>query len=318
MPRSSIAFSGILCIVALSVAAAETAWPAAAFSAPLDASIHIAPVRVLTPQQAQSLYEDILDFSGDDVTKKARLEALGMIEALIDRYLDCNSAADGAERKAIIARLLASGAPFSVYEQVLLRGGVKKEYADNVASERLTVKNFKPLPDDPEKDQPLTVDLSVTLPAGYTPYKRYAVNFGGAVPGDDGCIHVASIVPENSDWKAAPIYMTWRGRSQFNALMNELQRRFSIDPDRVMVSGFSVGGTAALRWGLYCSDRFSAINAQSSPPLSELDLPMIELHVDARVLAAQSRPHRRACSARQRVLRGTEEGRYRRVYRRPG
>src|SRR5262249_17991212 len=49
----------------------------------------------------------------------------------------------------------------------------------------------------------------------------------------------------------------------------------SIDPDRVITSGFSVGGTAALRWGLYCPDRFAAINAQSSPPLSELDMPMI-------------------------------------------
>src|SRR4029077_16708263 len=103
------------------------------------------------------------------------------------------------------------------------------------------IKDFKPLADDPDKNTPLSVSVSVSLPADYSPFKRYGVNFGGNVNGDDQFIHVSNIVGENANWKAAPIYMTWRGRSQFNALMNALLRELSIDPDRVIASGFSVG-----------------------------------------------------------------------------
>ena len=277
----------LLAVVAASAGTAESdedmvigrnpdgpAWPQAAGMAPLDPAIKAATPRVLKLGHAQSLYEDSIDWSDDPATQKSRLEAAGRIEALIDRYLECDAA---DERTKIIAALNAIGAPPQVYEQILLRGGVKQEFPPNALTLTLNipVKDFKPLPDDPDKTAPLTVTVSVVLPADYSPFKRYGVNFGGSVNDDKDFIHVSGIVTENANSKAAPIYMTWRGRSQFNALFNALLREISIDPDRVIASGFSVGGIAALRWGLYCPDRFAAINAQSSPPLSELDLPMI-------------------------------------------
>jgi len=250
-------------------------WPAADALAPLDSEIHAPKERVLTLEQARSLYDKDIDWSDDAKTQAARLQAVARIEALIERYLDPADAPSVQERRAILKALTSIGAPPRAYEAVLLYGGVKKEFTERSSVVKAFDKNFKPLPEDPEKDQPLEITVTVALPKDYSPYKRYPLAFGGGPWAEEECLRIANIVEENSHWKAAPIYMTWRGRAKFNALFKELSRQFSIDPDRIAVGGYSVGGTAALRWALYLPDRFCAVDAQAGVAPSALDLPFV-------------------------------------------
>ncbi|MBI3830013.1 MAG: hypothetical protein HY291_10875 [Planctomycetes bacterium] len=246
-------------------------WPAAGGMGKLDSRIQAPEPRVLTLAQAESLYEKTVDCSDDPATQKARLEALGRVEALIERYLN---GAEAPERKLILAALAAVGAPFHVYEEVLLRGGRRKAYSEPTATLRATAHDFKPLPDDAEKNNAPTIEATVQLPKDYSPFKRYAVAWADGESEQEIRV-VDDQIRENSAWKSTPHYMTWRGRCALNALFNMLQREFSIDPDRIYMGGFSVGGTTALRRALYFPDRLAAVNGDAAVPPTELESPLL-------------------------------------------
>lgn len=55
--------------------------------------------------------------------------------------------------------------------------------------------------------------------------------------------------PEMEDWSS----------SMLNALLDEVQETHAIDPDRIYLTGLSMGGFATFRLGLRHADRFAAI-----------------------------------------------------------
>lgn len=67
--------------------------------------------------------------------------------------------------------------------------------------------------------------------------------------------------------------MDYRGIAESDVfdVLDEVQRRFPIDPDRVYLTGISMGGAAALRFALTRPDRWAAVAVLCPAPLAGMD-----------------------------------------------
>ncbi len=91
------------------------AWPARAGMEKPDPGIHASEPRILSLEHARTLYEHTIDWSDDPATQQLRLEAVGRIEAWVDRYLD---GADAPERRLILSALKALAVPLPVFRRL--------------------------------------------------------------------------------------------------------------------------------------------------------------------------------------------------------
>ena len=108
--------------------------------------------------------------------------------------------------------------------------------------------------------------FSVRLPMGFDPTRTYALILtlhGASVPSDGQVGAYASkdwafvVAPTNRrrfgfDWE------DW-GRRDALEVLEQMQRRYRIDPDRIYLTGHSMGGHGTWHVGLHHADRFAAI-----------------------------------------------------------
>ncbi|MHA2643093.1 MAG: carboxylesterase family protein [bacterium JZ-2024 1] len=108
--------------------------------------------------------------------------------------------------------------------------------------------------------------FSIYFPVNYDPVKRYAliVTLHGAGASDEG--QVRSYVPKDWAFIVAPTNrrnfgFDWQDWGRLDALevIDYALRNFPIDPDRIYLTGHSMGGHGTWHIGLKHADRFAAI-----------------------------------------------------------
>jgi predicted peptidase len=121
----------------------------------------------------------------------------------------------------------------------------------------------------------------VFVPADYTPGRRWPVILflhGGGEQGDDGFLQTeiglgAAIRRHADQWPAIVVFpqvrpgKRWNGRDAAWALaaLDETQREFATDPDRVYLTGLSRGGAGAYYLAYRHPDRFAALLVSCGP-----------------------------------------------------
>lgn len=120
------------------------------------------------------------------------------------------------------------------------------------------------------RDDGQTIRYAISIPPGYSPAERVplvlALHFGGSPVGAGRSVLDVLIRPALADLGAiivAPdsIDGAWSGprnERAVNTLLDAALNTYSVDPRKVMVTGFSMGGTGTWHWANRFPERFSA------------------------------------------------------------
>lgn len=122
------------------------------------------------------------------------------------------------------------------------------------------------------------IRYAISIPPGYSPGARVplvlALHFGGNPVGAGRAMLELLIRPALAELGAiivAPdsIDGAWSGPQNeraVNTLLDAAQRTYSVDPQKIIVTGFSMGGAGAWHWASRFPERFSAAVAVAGRP----------------------------------------------------
>ena len=127
-----------------------------------------------------------------------------------------------------------------------------------------------------------TIHYTISIPPGYSPTAKVplilALHFGGNPVGAGRAIVEILIGPALADLGAiivAPdsLGAGWNNpenEEQVEALLGAVGRSYSVDPKRIVVAGFSMGGSGAWHWANKSPERFSAMIALAGRPAGDV------------------------------------------------
>jgi predicted peptidase len=144
---------------------------------------------------------------------------------------------------------------------------------------------------EPTGEEPIY--YSINIPEKYSPLKPVplvlALHFGGNPEGAGRAVLEILIAQALSDLGAVIVAPDSKGGAWIGAkndhvvslLLEDTLKNFNIDRKRIVVTGFSMGGTGAWQYGLKYPERFSAVIPVSGTPPAVIDkwrLPVLAIH----------------------------------------
>jgi len=148
------------------------------------------------------------------------------------------------------------------------------------------------------------------LPKGYDPkgQKKWPLiiflhgsgDFNLARLAHDGVKRIADSQPDQFGFvvvqPSCPDFRWWSA-PELDDMLDEVLRTHDVDPDRIYLTGFSMGGYATWEWAIDHPDRFAAIapvagvgDAQYAPRVAKIPVFFIQSAVDEAVPLAKARP----------------------------
>ena len=143
-------------------------------------------------------------------------------------------------------------------------------------------------------DSPISTELqgyAVYIPKNYDPSRQYPMLIAMHGGSSNGNLFLGVVLGNNMDWKrylhhlwddfeprwypewivVAPtgfgqVMWRWMGEQDVLDVIDDVQRHYSVDPDRVVLSGLSNGGVGAYAIGARHASRFSAVMALAGAP----------------------------------------------------
>src|SRR4051812_14107014 len=128
-------------------------------------------------------------------------------------------------------------------------------------------------------------DYLVNFPAGYAGAERRKHPLIVFLHGSGDCGHdpgklagqgPARVVDRMPEWPfvlvspQSPSELDWWDVDSLNAVLDDVLAKYDVDPDRVYLTGLSMGGYAVWDWALHRPERFAAIVPISGEPNTDL------------------------------------------------
>src|SRR5688572_24087804 len=127
--------------------------------------------------------------------------------------------------------------------------------------------------DVPASVSPKAVEVALSVPGKYAPNRLWPLiiglhgggeNLGSGVQHMTLCEPFTSLdtfiaCPTSVDLTVKYYWRSDRNAEMLRLLVQDLSRRFTIDPDRVYLSGYSMGGFGSYSLGVHMPDRFAAV-----------------------------------------------------------
>ena len=112
------------------------------------------------------------------------------------------------------------------------------------------------IPDSYDKAKPIRLDVVLHGRAAQMNEVSFLFSHDGAkpIPADQNCIQLEIYGRTNNAYR-------WSGETDVFEAIDSVRKRYNIDPERIVLRGFSMGGAGAWHIGLHYPDRWAAFEA---------------------------------------------------------